>query len=635
MHFAKSIQIFLSAALAAAGIAVPATEGPLRSVALAAGTCGGNNQRACTVFERPGNPCNSGLVEVSKNLLDPKAGRCVRKSAARANCGRQGQRACTILERSGRPCDAGLVERTSNYLDPRAGRCERFDPNNPGTIIDNVRDVGNVVVAVSSDSVTQVPAIINMSSRDAARLAPLSADMLALWASCATRFDRLKSFTGQPFLDAIESTSCLEDTLDLASRHGYKTVTVGMGASLSVGLGVEAEAGFAFDVDRVNNATVYQSQGFKVNSAGVGGALTIGLWRARNDQLAGDGQGIVGGIKAFGGSGGGLWYDYDQNFAGFSVSLTAGAGYDAAYVRNQTRADPTNILPYRRRSPAPAPSMAGGGNTGEYFPDRAPLDRGRMEPLLPTSLSICNRSGEDVIDTALAYWNPAARDGEGGWRSQGWYAVDGDRCITVELPSDESGGPYSGEVFMIGSADAMEWEGGPERFCVGSRTRFTYEDSDAADCPSPDARKGSQRIYVEAGKTNRYDFEPGERINDLSVLKICNETHVRTIEFAIARDRGARLGNIVSQGWWPVARGECHSLVVGGVGALPMDGDVFVTARSDRGDFGGNDGSFCFDPEFRGTIREADTANCAAANRRSTVRVEVRPGRVAQYTFDD
>ena len=80
--------------------------------------CGGAGQRACCVIERPGNPCNPGLQEVAGctgncTCGGPNPGGLVKSSSqctAPIPCGGNGQRACCVIERPGNPCNPGLLE---------------------------------------------------------------------------------------------------------------------------------------------------------------------------------------------------------------------------------------------------------------------------------------------------------------------------------------------------------------------------------------------------------------------------------------------------------------------------------------------------------------------------------------------
>lgn len=633
MRILRSAYVFAFAVVAAAIMPVPASHGPFASPALAAPRCGGVNQRACKVYERPGRPCNGGLVEVTSNPLDPNAGRCVRKSASRSNCGKLGQRACTIFERPGRPCDSGLVEKTNNYADPTAGRCRKYDPRNPGTIIDNVRDLGNVMVATTTDTVTQVPAIINLASGDAGRLAPLSAELARSWAGCATRFNGLKSGSGQLFYDAIVDSGCLDETLETARRAGYRTVTIGIAGSGGAGIGVEMESGLAFDTARQLKTSYYETQSLKLNSYGLGSALTIGLWRAPNSAIGGDAQGIAGGIAAFGGSGGGIWYDYDQNFAGFTIGLTAGAEGEAAYVRNTTKVSPTNI------GPEPARRGNGGGPDRAYIPERQgrPATAGLpAPPPPPTELKVCNRSGEAEIYTALAYWDAGSRRRPASWTSDGWLAIRNGKCRTITLPDDETGGPYGGDVYLMGRAEMMDWDLPDTAFCVGAGNDFEYRDADRMACTGADRRLASKKFELKPGANNIFDFNPGKKLPTDTVLSICNNTSRPTIRVGMASFMGAAYGGFVSQGWRPVARGKCLDLnLVDRASGKPKDGFIYLTALSDTASYGYGAEKFCFDPAADFKFTNANKMDCSGHRLMDTAEVRVTPGKTSTFRFHD
>ena len=66
----SKFQWAFGAAFLAGALTIPVTEGPARSPAHAAKSCGGQGQRACTVFERPGQPCDKGLKQKAKSRLD-------------------------------------------------------------------------------------------------------------------------------------------------------------------------------------------------------------------------------------------------------------------------------------------------------------------------------------------------------------------------------------------------------------------------------------------------------------------------------------------------------------------------------------------------------------------------------------
>ncbi len=86
MRFSKSAIVVSVIGAALAFFASPAPDTSTNHISFAASAaartpCGGDGQRACKVWERPGRPCNKGLVERSRNALDPNAGYCVRASS--------------------------------------------------------------------------------------------------------------------------------------------------------------------------------------------------------------------------------------------------------------------------------------------------------------------------------------------------------------------------------------------------------------------------------------------------------------------------------------------------------------------------------------------------------------------------
>ena len=100
------------AALLAAPVAHSSSEDSAFAAAAGGGPpCGGENQRACTIFEvifEGKSTCNAGLIEKVGCFLDDCAGSssmCRRITA----CGGEGQRACTITERIP-SCYDGLTE---------------------------------------------------------------------------------------------------------------------------------------------------------------------------------------------------------------------------------------------------------------------------------------------------------------------------------------------------------------------------------------------------------------------------------------------------------------------------------------------------------------------------------------------
>lgn len=70
MSVYSKIRSGFGAVLLTGALTIPVTEGPVSSHAHAAKKCGGKGQRACTIFERPGKPCDTGLKQIAPSRLE-------------------------------------------------------------------------------------------------------------------------------------------------------------------------------------------------------------------------------------------------------------------------------------------------------------------------------------------------------------------------------------------------------------------------------------------------------------------------------------------------------------------------------------------------------------------------------------
>ncbi len=94
---------------------------------------------------------------------------------------------------------------------------------------------------------------------------------------------------------AIATVTASRAFRDATAALGFETVTVGAATSVSVGLvGGSAETGIAIDIDGKRPVYWYGGAGYDLGP-GIGGdaGLSVGLWTARNDAIAGDAQGLV------------------------------------------------------------------------------------------------------------------------------------------------------------------------------------------------------------------------------------------------------------------------------------------------------------------------------------------------------
>lgn len=76
MQLLTAIKLTSVSTFCALVLAVPTTDGPIAAPAMAKKKCGGDGQRACTIFERPGKPCDTGLTQRARDNFD--IGKCIR-----------------------------------------------------------------------------------------------------------------------------------------------------------------------------------------------------------------------------------------------------------------------------------------------------------------------------------------------------------------------------------------------------------------------------------------------------------------------------------------------------------------------------------------------------------------------------
>lgn len=157
----------------------------------------------------------------------------------------------------------------------------------------------------------------------------------------------------------IVSQDNYAETADAADDDGLKTLTVGVVGSVGVvAIGSTGEHGLAMDISGDGNIVKwYASLDYKLGPAlNVDSGANISLWTSQNNGLSGDAHGFVFGVTdAFGAmnavSAGEdllsatpgfscavtIWFDYDMNFIGFSITPVASIGIDlGGYVRATT-----------------------------------------------------------------------------------------------------------------------------------------------------------------------------------------------------------------------------------------------------------------------------------------------------------
>lgn len=298
--------------------------------AFANSNCGGLNQRVCKKWEQL-RGCDKGLHRTS-----PIGGKCTRDNKfipdaienvrmyepSRTNCGGLNQRVCKKTEQL-RGCDPGF-HRTL----PVGGICttnNKFIPD-----------------FVEQDDLKQ-------KAKEIADAMMAHQRVMKDIASCVSG--------GQKFREAIE-TKDIQNATDLvfacvtpeqirilmqppllngAAAAGFRSISVGVGASSMFGAGLGGEAGVVLSLEGLAAPRFYTSGGMKFGfGAGVSGDVIAGISVDGITPSKSDGIAIGAGGKAIGGAGVGVFFSNlngnHRPFSSFSVSAGAGAGFEIGTV---------------------------------------------------------------------------------------------------------------------------------------------------------------------------------------------------------------------------------------------------------------------------------------------------------------
>ena len=549
---------------------------------------------------------------------------------AKAKCGGLNQKACKIHERPGKPCDKGLVERTTDYFDPDAGRCVRPSSNNRGTIIDSVRDAANAGISTAHE-VTKVPAALARSATGAGReFAPLATQINRTWLGCAASIPVNADPLSQAFIDQITATSCFRQTMEMARSNGFRTLSIGLYAEAALLAGSQVEDGIAFDVHGQYAPTRFRTTANEYMSVGAGLGVSVGLHRGTNQPGSGGFGGSAEGISGaanIGGGGSFVLFFNGNTVSSLTISVGKGLGIDVAYVKSYTSVQAAN---YRM----PRASHSFEGRPPDYDDYDAAYPDPEYYPLDPTIVRVCNRSGEDFLYSALAYWDKGNAIRPAGWKSQGWWELRDNACADVKLPKDETGGPYGGEVYMMATAEFSDWPLTDAQFCVDRDDRFTFRNADMKACDrKSDMLLGSKEFIVEPGAINTFTFNPGVKKPSDTTLSICNDTASPFIDVAMASYQDE---SFVSQGWWRVQRGSCwDTKLVDKETGRPKRGNVMLTAISPTNSYGYGAEEFCFGNRQKFRFENADSRNCKGHHKMKTAEVPVSPGKPTRFSFHE
>ncbi|MBD2025870.1 DUF1036 domain-containing protein [Leptolyngbya sp. FACHB-711] len=121
----------------------------------------------------------------------------------------------------------------------------------------------------------------------------------------------------------------------------------------------------------------------------------------------------------------------------------------------------------------------------------------RSAPASSTTLKLCNKTSSTIY-SAYAHWA-----GNEGWKSQGWYTIQGNGCANLSL------GSYSGDVYIYATAANGTYSGRDANFCIQRGSAFTIPSSDRSSCNgSGQTRVGMSRFRLNRGVANTYNFNP-------------------------------------------------------------------------------------------------------------------------------
>jgi hypothetical protein len=288
-----------------------------------AANCGAKGGPACKIWERPGQPCNAGLIE-------KPFGRC--STPTGLGCGGRNQAACTILQRPGQPCNRGLqltsaiggmcVKPTGAeaFVKSLGSRTERHQKAMIG-----IRSC--MLTSGRGDSYRQA-----LEARDVARAKHALDPCLN-----PANFSHLRASPGGPPRSAAT-----------ADTTGYfNTLSVGVAAGVQLMAGAGVEMGLVIDLNGRRNVRFYTvseiSDGLGLS---IGGDITVALSRdlvPTSKVVTKDTSYNVAGKALYGG---GIAVSFDKwhshlistplsDFDGIGIAGGVGVGFDVLSKHQQ------------------------------------------------------------------------------------------------------------------------------------------------------------------------------------------------------------------------------------------------------------------------------------------------------------
>jgi len=299
--------------------------------------CGRKNQRPCTILERIPS-CNRGLIE------DFAKGRCVRKAVAGVDCGNANQRPCNVLERIP-SCNANLKE------DFRKGLCVALScgkkHGRPCTVVERIPscDAGLVEDFFKGACVPSADAErYRIASNKLEQIGGFISSKVGFATQIANNRQiqaNLKSKNNAGVGNLVNASAA--GSTQMPDGYLLRTLTIGAtaGAKFLI-VGSSAGSGIAIDFKGERPIYVYATGDYNWGlGLAAGGGVDVGFWVCQNNKIGGDSWGVEFGVddlaKAAKGISSlkkgvsiavGLWFNYENEFQGFTISPSFGVGAD-------------------------------------------------------------------------------------------------------------------------------------------------------------------------------------------------------------------------------------------------------------------------------------------------------------------
>lgn len=276
-----------------------------------AAKCGGNNQRACKVWQRVPS-CNKGLTELRR------PGYCTRApKVQRITCGALNRKPCPVTVRIP-SCDRGLKE------DFVRNRCVR--KTSAGSAVELGKTCFGQLKRLTGSLIPAAECLVTRGVP--AKLKPMFAQR------------RTSDIVGTLLQGACAAQ--IRKTAGDLRRNGLASMSLGISGDIGLGIGAASEFFVALDTSLKGRAYLYETLGFRVGKVvggSVNGVVTAHLAPARS--LAGDGQSFSVSLKALGGAGGSVGFSYSRGdrkpgCTGISAAAGVGAEVNAGAVGRST-----------------------------------------------------------------------------------------------------------------------------------------------------------------------------------------------------------------------------------------------------------------------------------------------------------